>query len=104
MNERRGREYWSEQVAEWRGSGLSKKAYSERHGLPYSSLCRWAGKLAATPASEPLVELGQLGGGAEPRVAIELVVGRSVRAEAEAVGERRASARGALSSALEGER
>ena len=47
MNERRGREYWSEQVAQWRCSGLSKRAYSERHGLPYSSLCRWAGKLAS---------------------------------------------------------
>ena len=76
MNERRGREYWSRQVAEWRGSGLSKKAYSERHGLPYSSLCRWAGKLSA-PASQPLVELGHLGGGkdAEPRAVMELVVG-----------------------------
>ena len=76
MNERRGREYWSEQVAEWRGSGLSKRAYSERHGLPYSSLCRWAGKLTSAPASEPLVELGQIGGGEEPRAAIELVVGK----------------------------
>ena len=40
------------------------------------SLCRWAGKLTESPApeSQPLVELGQLGG-AEPRAAIELVVG-----------------------------
>jgi hypothetical protein len=89
VKERRGREYWGEQVAEWRRSGLSKRAYSERHGLPYSSLCRWAGKLTPAPASEPLVELGQVGGGAEPRAAIELVVGEryvlrlrpSVRAE-----------------------
>ena len=89
MNERRGREYWSEQGAEWRRSGLSKRAYSERHGLPYSSLCRWAGKLTPAPSRQPLVELGQVGGGAEPRGAIELVVGEryvlrlrpSVRAE-----------------------
>ena len=88
MKENRGREYWSRQVEEWRGSGLSKRAYSERHGVPYSSLCRWAGKLTSTPASQALVELGQLGGGAEPRAA-ELVVGEryvlrlrpSVRAE-----------------------
>ena len=76
MNERRGREYWGRQVAEWRCSGLSKKAYCERHGLPYWSLCRWAGKVA--PASQPLVELGPLAGidvGAEQRAAIELVVG-----------------------------
>ena len=75
MNENRGREYWSRQVEEWRGSGLSKRAYSERHGVPYSSLCRWVGKLTSAPASQALVELGQLGGGAEPRAAIELVVG-----------------------------
>ena len=73
MNERLGREYWSRQVAKWRRSGLSKKAYCERHGLPYWSLCRWAGKSPA-PESQLLVELGQLGG-AEPRAAIELVVG-----------------------------
>ncbi len=75
MNKNRGREYWNRQVEGWRGSGLSKRAYSERHGLPYSSLCRWAGKLRSAQASQPLVELGQLGGGAEPRAAIELVVG-----------------------------
>ena len=76
MNERRGREYWSGQVEAWRSSGLSRKAYSERHGLPYSSLCRWAGKVvqSSAPESQPLVELGQRGG-AEPRAAIELVVG-----------------------------
>ena len=79
MNERRGREYWSRQVTEWRCSGLSKKAYCERHGLPYWSLCRWAGKVSQppSPASQPLVELGPLAGievGAEQRAAIELVV------------------------------
>ena len=42
MNKNRGREYWNRQVEGWRGSGLSKRAYSERHSLPYSSLCRWA--------------------------------------------------------------
>ena len=90
MNERRGREYWSEQVAEWRRSGLSKRGYSERHGLPYSSLCRWAGKLSSSPPGQRLVELGPMGGGnVEQGAAIELVVGdryvlrlwRSVRAE-----------------------
>ena len=91
MNKNHGREYWSRQVEAWRSSGLSRKAYSERHGLPYSSLCRWAGKLrqSSAPESQPLVELGQRGGGAEPRAAIELVVGEryvlrlrpSVRAE-----------------------
>ncbi len=79
MSEKRGREYWSRQVAEWRSSGLSKKAYCERHGLPYWSLCRWAGKVAqpAEAESHRLVELGRLAGvdvGAEQRAAIELVV------------------------------
>ena len=94
MNERRGREYWSQQVAEWRCSGLSKRAYSERHGVPYSSLCRWAGKLSPsqTPQGQRLVELEPIAGidgVAEQRAALELAVGdryvlrlwRSVRAE-----------------------
>ena len=60
-----GREYWSRQVAEWRCSGLSKKAYCEQHGVPYWSLCRWAGKLSPsqTPQGQRLVELGPMGGG-----------------------------------------
>jgi len=80
MNERRGREYWSRHVAEWRGSGLSKKAYCERHGLPYWSMCRWAGKLSEREGAESqaLVELKPsdgVGQDAEQRAAIELVVG-----------------------------
>ena len=73
-----GREYWSQQVAEWRGSGLSKKAYCEQHGVPYWSLCRWAGKLSPSPRPprQRMVELGPIGGGnTEPGAAIELVVG-----------------------------
>ena len=80
MNERRGREYWSQQVAQWRCSGLSKRAYCERHGVAYSSLCRWAGKLSPsqTPQGQRLVELGPIAGidgVAEQRAAMELVVG-----------------------------
>ncbi len=80
MNERHGREYWSRQVAEWRGSGLSKKAYCERHGVAYWSLCRWAGKVSQpqAPQGEQLVELGPMAGidgGVEQRAAMELVVG-----------------------------
>ena len=79
MNERRGREYWSRQVAEWRDSGLSKKAYCERHSLPYWSMCRWAGKLSECEGAESqaLVELKSTGGVGEAgqRAAIELVVG-----------------------------
>ena len=76
MKERQGREYWSRRVAEWRSSGLSKKAYCERHGVTYWSLCRWAGKLTETANRQPLVEVGQRGGvAADPRAEIELVVG-----------------------------
>ena len=75
-----GREYWNRQVAQWRSSGLSKKAYCEQHGVPYWSLCRWAGRLSQPQArqGEQLVDLGPIAGidvGAEQRAAIELVVG-----------------------------
>lgn len=77
---RQGREYWSRHVAGWQRSGLSKKAYSERHDLGYWSLRYWIDKLSSGPAAEtgqPLVELGRAGAAkdAEQRAAIELVVG-----------------------------
>ena len=76
---RQGRDYWSRQVAGWRRSGQSKKAYCEKHGLSYWSLRHWAAKLAApaTPARSEgprLVELERVGG-AEPCAPIELLVG-----------------------------
>ncbi len=75
-----GREYWSRHVETWRGSGLTKKAYCEQHGVPYWSLCRWAGKLSPSQQPQPpgqrLVELEPMGGGnVEQGAAIELVVG-----------------------------
>ena len=79
---RQGRDYWSRQVAAWRRSGQSKKAYCERHGVSYWSLRHWTAKLSApatpatpaTPEGQRLVELERVGG-PEPRAAIELVVG-----------------------------
>lgn len=76
---RQGREYWSRHVAEWQRSGLSKKAYCERHDLSYWSLRYWAEKLSGA-SSEPgqrLVELVRAGAAkdAGQRAAIELVVG-----------------------------
>ena len=56
---RQGRDYWSRQVAAWRRSGQSKKAYCEKHGVSYWSLRHWAAKLAApaAPEGQRLVEL-----------------------------------------------
>ena len=73
---RQGRDYWSRQVAAWRRSGQSKKAYCEKHGVSYWSLRHWAAKLAApaAPEGQRLVELERVGG-REPSAAIELVVG-----------------------------
>jgi hypothetical protein len=34
-------EYWREQVALWRSSGLSQAEYSRRSGISASSLCYW---------------------------------------------------------------
>ena len=78
---RQGREYWSRQVAGWRRSGQSKKAYCEKHGLSYWSLRYWTAQLSA-PAAEPaapegqrLVELEPVGA-AEASAPIELVVSK----------------------------
>ena len=77
---RQDRDHWSRHVAAWRRSGLSKKAYSEQHGLSYWSMRYWADKLAETDGgkSQRLVELGRVGGGAEQgaeRAPLELAVG-----------------------------
>lgn len=76
---RQGRDYWSRQVAAWRRSGQSKKAYCEKHGLSYWSLRYWVGKLSppaapAAPGGQRLVELEPVGA-AEASAPIELVVG-----------------------------
>ena len=76
---RQGREYWSRQVAAWRRSGQSKKAYCEKHGLSYWSLRYWGEKLSppaapAAPEEQRLVELEAVAG-AEASAPIELEVG-----------------------------
>ena len=77
---RYGREFWSPHVARWRGSGLSKKAYSEQHELAYWSMRYWANKLAEADGatSQRLVELEPVGDSAKhggERAPIEVVVG-----------------------------
>lgn len=46
-NEERGdrRKYWSDQVQQWRGSGLTQKAYCEREGLSVERLGTWKRRL-----------------------------------------------------------
>ena len=78
MRERR--DYWSRHIEAWRQSGQSRKAYCEEHGLSYWSMRDWIRKLAgpAEPASQRLVELEPVGGGAQhggERAPIELAVG-----------------------------
>ena len=77
---RRYRSYWSPHVAAWRRSGLSKKAYSEQHELPYWSMRYWADKLAVPGdgQSQRLVELEPVGDGGQhgvDRAPMELAVG-----------------------------
>ena len=77
---RHGREFWSQHIAAWRRSGLSKKAYSEQHELPYWSMRYWAGKLSEPggSASQQLVELKPTVDGGEhggDRAPMELAVG-----------------------------
>lgn len=75
---RHGREYWIRHVTRWRQSGLTMKAYSERHELSYWSLRNWAAKLSEPAAGQPLVELAPFAADTDAgqRAAIELVVGK----------------------------
>ena len=38
---REGRDYWEEQLSEYRDSGLTIQEYSELKELPYESTLRW---------------------------------------------------------------
>ena len=77
---RRDGSYWNRHVAAWRRSGLTKKAYSEQHELPYWSMRYWADKLAepGDGQSQRLVELEPVGDGGQhgvDRAPMELAVG-----------------------------
>ena len=76
-----GQEFWSRHVDAWRTSGLSQKAYSERHGLAYGAMGYWVRKLRAPGGDrqdQGLVELKaaaiEASAGVNQRPAIELVV------------------------------
>ena len=76
-----GQECWSRHVDAWRTSGLSQKAYSERHGLAYGAMGYWVRKLRAPGGDrqdQGLVELKaaaiEASAGVNQRPAIELVV------------------------------
>ncbi len=40
--------YWTKHIAFWHKSGLSQRAYCQRHGLSQSSLSYWQKRLGAT--------------------------------------------------------
>ena len=76
---RHDRKFWRRHVDAWRGSGLSQKAYCERHGLVYGTMNYWKRKLQSPElegSDQGLVELKTVGeaSGVGERPAIELVV------------------------------
>ena len=55
-----GRAFWKEQVAAWRRSKLSQRAYCEQKGLAKRTLGYWSWKLGSDPAGgNSLVEVGR---------------------------------------------
>lgn len=44
-------EEWEELVAEWRESGMSRKLFAEKHGVPASALSYWIKRLEGTDAA-----------------------------------------------------
>ncbi|WP_441295117.1 IS66 family insertion sequence element accessory protein TnpA [Massilia eurypsychrophila] len=45
---------WRERVEQWRGSGLSQRAFARKHGYPVRQVGYWVRRLAA-PQSTPLM-------------------------------------------------
>jgi hypothetical protein len=42
---RRSREEWEKICEDWKSSGLTRKAYGEKAGIKFKSLCRWIKEL-----------------------------------------------------------
>jgi hypothetical protein len=78
MAARQGTDYWQEQIAGWRQSGLSQIAYCAQHDLNIKSFRRWRTKLqrstttaasltlvpisVGAPATAPVIRLHSPGG------------------------------------------
>ncbi len=74
------RRFWSCHVARFARSGLSRRAYCERHGLAPATLDFWRRRLSAEPAPafvpvQPREVVHSWGDDAAPALGLELHVG-----------------------------
>ena len=66
----KGRSWWSAQLAAWRSSGLSQRAFCERRGINQSTFSKWRRRLAKEAACRTALIAPQ-----EPRfIAVDLPV------------------------------
>lgn len=84
VQRRRSQAQWQRVMSAQAASGLSQQAYCRRHGIAYSSFCRWKRKLseatgsASVPAPAAFVELEPVAPAASPRWDVELELGEGV--------------------------
>jgi len=57
LRKRRTQEQWSEIFRRFAASGLGKREFCRREGVPLSSLQRWRARVGAAPASLGFVEV-----------------------------------------------
>lgn len=50
-------DYWEEHLNSWQESGLSQKAYCEKHGLNYKVFCKWKGRFKVLPSGKSSIKL-----------------------------------------------
>ena len=62
---------WQERVQEWRGSGLSQRAFALKHGYPVRQVGYWVRRLAESQ-SAPLMLPVTVSGAVAPSTAINL--------------------------------
>ena len=62
---------WQERVQEWRGSGLSQRAFALKHGYPVRQVGYWVRRLAESQ-SAPLMLPVTVSGTVAPSTAINL--------------------------------
>ena len=81
---RRGRGQWQRIIAAQGSSGLSQQAYCSRHGVSYTSFCRWKRELGkeeqptVSLAGSAFVEVAPSGGATAAQWDVELELGEGV--------------------------
>lgn len=82
MNKQAKEEMWKARVALWRESGLSQRAFAQKHGHPVRQVGYWVQRLAVNVAPAPLLPVAIKQVAAAPALVIRSPQGWAVEVPA----------------------